>query len=504
MIALLRNRRAIDLLNEPFFSELKMARVMWNENEKENDAMNEKKRTNEAPEPKLSRRNFFKIGGMTAAAGTAIGLGLPSNAEAWNWFKKKPHHHNRPSLYWKWVQNQFILDKDLVYMNLGTTGSMPKRVLKKYTEYNLLAAYHPRTFESELGATFGLPDQRAELAVQFGCNADELCLSRNTTDGMNTVLNGLQFEDGDEILITHHEHIGALSPLNVIADRYGLTLTEVDIPVVDATCKQDFVDAFAEKISDNTKAICFSHITYKTGTRLPAKELCTLARDNGLISIVDGAHAPGMIELDFHDMGCDFYAAAGHKWQCGPGATGILYLRNQGENLPIYWTQNSSLYTYLAQGSARGDYDIAYSLQYRGQLNIPAHLALMESCAMWEEIGRDRIEEYVCGLSSYLKQRLADKFDGAGTLFSPDVGELTTGLTAFNPFKDITNGDLITTMVDRLDEEAGYQVRYTNFRLNADDTEETYSMRISTHLFHNKNQIDELVDAMYDIYTDMV
>lgn len=465
--------------------------------------MHEKIDTKEIPENKLSRRNFFKISGL-AAAGTAMGLGLPSASKACDWFENDPWNYSNS--YWRQVQHKFILDPKIVYMNIGTTGAMPQRVLKKYNEYNMLNAYHPRTFESELGATFGLPDQRETLAVQLGCNSDELCLSRNTTDGLNTVLNALEFEEGDEILITHHEHIGALSPLNVLQDRYGVTLTEVEIPVLDAENKEQFVEAFAEKINSQTKAILFSHITYKTGTRLPAKELCTLARNNGLISIVDGAHAPGMIELDFHDMGCDFYAAAGHKWQCGPGATGILYLRNQGDDLPTFWTQNSSIYTIAVQpyGNERGEFDIAYSLQYRGQLNIPAHLAMMEACAMWEEIGRDRIEEYVCNLSSYLKQRLVDKFGSAGTLFSPDVDDLTTGITAFNPFDDTTDGDLITTMVDRLDDEAGYQVRYTNFRIKLDDDVDTYSLRISTHLFHIKRQIDGLVDAMYDIYTEMV
>jgi len=231
-----------------------------------------------------------------------------------------------------------------------------------------------------------------------------------------------------------------------------------------------------------------------------------MARDNGLISIVDGAHAPGMIELDFHDLGCDFYAAPGHKWQCGPGSTGILYLRNHGDNLPQFWTQNSSLYTILVQpsGNTRGEFDIAYSLQYRGQLNIPAQLAMVDACNMWEQIGRDRIEAYVCGLSSYLKQAIKQRFDAAVTLFSPDIPEFTSGLTAFNPFDNLQDGGIIATFVNRLQEETGYQVRSTDFHLEPDDALSTYAVRISTHLFHSKAMIDGLVDAMFDIYQDML
>lgn len=122
---------------------------------------------------------------------------------------------------------------------------------------------------------------------------------------------------------------------------------------------------------------------------------------------------------------------------------------------------------------------------------------------MWEEIGRDRIQSYVCSLSSYLKQKLADKFGGAGTFFAPDLPEFTTGLTSFNPFYDITDGSLISKLVNRLQEETGYQIRSTNFHLYIGDPLPTYSLRISTHLFHNQKQIDGLVDAMYDIFMDM-
>lgn len=455
----------------------------------------------------ISRRGFFKLAGV--AAGGMAALSLPRSALA---VSQKVSFQG--AVNWQRVQNLFIIDPRVVYMNIGTTGSMPRRVLENYIKYNRLTAYHPKTYEDELGVTFDFEAQRATLANQFGCNPDEICISRNTTDGLDAVIYGLQFESGDEILITHHEHIASLSPLNVRQDRDGLVVTQVEIPVVDLepdnTDNTDlFINAFEAAFKPNkTKAILFSHITYKTGTRLPAKELCQWARDKGIISIVDGAHAPGMIELDFHDLGCDFYAGPGHKWQCGPGATGILYLRNQGDNLPTFWTQNSSLYTIFVQPvgvnrNVSNPYDIGQSLQYRGQANVPAMLAMMDSCALWEQIGRANIETYVCGLSSYLKKKIKAKFGSQGTLFAPDIPEFTSGLTSFNPFDDITDSNALETFVNRLQDEYGFQIRYTDFLLHLDDTKETYAARISTHLFHDYRQVDRLVEAMYALYQDM-
>jgi selenocysteine lyase/cysteine desulfurase len=129
---------------------------------------------------------------------------------------------------------------------------------------------------------------------------------------------------------------------------------------------------------------------------------------------------------------------------------------------------------------------------------------MVDACNMWERIGRDRIEAYVCGLSAYLKQSLVSKFGPDVTLFSPDIPEFTSGLTSFNPFDNLQDGELVTTLVNRLQAEAGYQVRSTNFHLELNDQDYTYAVRISTHIFHNEKMIDGLVDAMFDIYQDMV
>jgi len=449
------------------------------------------------------RRTFLKLAGI-AAAGGAIGL----NSACRSTTPKVPAID--PGLsetgFWKSIREQFALGPDQVYMNIGTTGAMPLRVLENFDRYNRMVARHPMGFADELGWDFGFHVQREKLSGQFGCSKDEIVFTRNTTDGLNTILFGLPLERGDEILLSHHEHVSALSPLYILKDRLGVVLTEVEIPVLNLEHRDQVVEAFQKQITGKTKAILFSHIPYKTGTRLPADALCKLARDNGLISIVDGAHCPGMIELNFREMGCDFYAASGHKWQCGPGATGILYVRNHGDNLPLLWPQNSCLYQFVSQPvendrSRITDFSSLFTL--RGQDNYPALQAMLDACDLWEEIGRDRIEAYVCELSSYLKKRIKQTFGDSVLLFSPDKPEFTSGLTSFNPFPDANNQKKVESFVDRLKKEMGYIIRSTEFHLHKEDSKSTYALRVSTHLFHDRKQIDAVVDAMHLIWKDL-
>ncbi len=448
----------------------------------------------------IGRRNFLKLAGA-AAAGALISSSTSCSSTA----KKLPaiDRSLEHDAFWKNVQAQFALDPEQVYMNIGTTGAMPLKVLDNYDRYNRIVARHPMGFTDELGWEFGFPKQREKLAAQFGCKKDEIIVSRNTTDGLNTILFGLQFEKGDEILLTHHEHVSALAPLNILQDRLGVVLTEVEIPVLDLEHPDQITEAFKKKITNKTKVILFSHIPYKTGVRLPAKELCMLAKENGLISIVDGAHCTGMIELNLNDMGCDFYAATGHKWQCGAGATGILYLRNHGDSLPVLWPQNSCLYQYYSQpvnNDRTKIQDFSSMFGLRGQENYPALQAMIDACDMWEEIGRGPIEKYVCSLGSYLKKKIKEAFGNSATMFSPDIPELASGLTAFNPFKDLNNQEKIETFVDRLKKEMGYVIRSTEFHLNKGDDKYSYALRVSTHLFHDKTQVEGVVDAMHRLW----
>ena len=250
--------------------------------------------------------------------------------------------------------------------------------------------------------------------------------------------------------------------------------------------------------------IVCSHITYKTGARLPVQRICQeVAIPNRIPTLIDGAHSIGMIDLDFHAIDCDFYAGSGHKWQCGPGATGILYVRDNASRLRDYWSDREEVFwpinSSLAEFSSMG---LQTQLQYIGNDNYPAKRALADVCDIWTEIGRDRIEAHVLSLSSYCKALLRDFFGLSVVLYSPDIPALSSGISSFNPFTDRSDLPLLNTFRDRLREEYGYIVRTTDFELTLGGTVE-HALRISTHLFHDEQDVEGLVVAMHQLYQQM-
>ncbi|MCW8345577.1 aminotransferase class V-fold PLP-dependent enzyme [Vibrio sp. ZSDZ65] len=454
----------------------------------------------------LNRRNFMKGSAGVAIAGVSSTLfSSVSNADEldsqWN-----SHRHSTGKAFWTNIKSQFILDNSTTYMNIGTTGSMPKQVLKHYNNNNKTVAKYPWDMDGKFGSWPYVSDMVSDIAAGFGADPSEIILSRNTTDGMCSIINGLNLQSGDVILTTHHEHIAAMSPLNMVKQRYGVEIIEIQLPIYtgnEPVTEQDYVEAFREAIEQysNIKLITFSHITYKTGTRLPAKEICQLATQSQIPTLVDGAHTIGMLDLDFHDLDCDFYAGSGHKWQCGPGATGILYVRDNMNRIKEwangekpYWAINSSL--------GHLDYlGIHYQLQYVGNDNYPAKQALADSCKMWDDIGRARIEKRVLGLGSLCKELLQKTLPNV-YIFSPNVTGLTSGLTTFNPFELSVPESVLTEFRDRLRKQYGYIIRTTSFKLEIGGPD-TYSLRISTHLFHDENDVIGLINAIQELYYDM-
>jgi len=455
----------------------------------------------------IARRNFLKTSAGIAALGATTSFSS-TQVQATPFYPPRRKPHKFP---WEQVKNQFTLDKRTTYMNVGTTGSMPTSVLRNYQENNKIVAKNPWDMQDKFGEWPYVSEMTNNIAAGFGANPDEIILSRNTTDGMCSILNGLHFEPGDIILTTHHEHVAAHSPLHVLAARYGVQVIYLDIPVDtgdENIREQDFVDLFTQAVNEylgQVRLITFSHITYKTGTCLPAKRICQeVAIPNQIPTLIDGAHSIGMLNINLHDIGCDFYAGSGHKWQCGPGATGILFVLNNAQRLDQYWADRENPLWFINSSLGHADYlGSQLQLQYIGNDNYPAKQALTDACIMWDKIGRENIETRVLSLSKRCKQKIKVSFPNA-TIYSPDIAQLSSGITSFNPFEDVNDAELLTTFRDRLREDTGFIIRTTDFKVQQSDLLDTHALRISTHLFHNEKDVDRLIMAMRHTLNNMM
>ncbi|MCL6698007.1 aminotransferase class V-fold PLP-dependent enzyme [Sphingomonas sp. NSE70-1] len=180
------------------------------------------------------------------------------------------------------------------------------------------------------GETYGpgigrLDKVRGKAAGLLGCELDDIILTGSATAGMFLLAQGLAFRPGDRILTTDHEHPAGRMGWDWVARRYGVEVDTLAIAPGEAD-PAAIIDKFRAAIRPETRVLSFSHILFTTGVRLPAEELCQLAREQRCLAIVDGAQSAGAMPVDVREMGCHAYSASGHKWLMGPKGTGLLYL----------------------------------------------------------------------------------------------------------------------------------------------------------------------------------
>lgn len=418
----------------------------------------------------MDRRKFF--GQMLGGAALSLYAWRELNAAIYDDIKKL--EKSPDGVYWDGVKKHFHLEDDLIMMNNGTVGAIPKPVFNKMMEI----------FEVQVKAPCDcymfLPRKTSEvkpkLAQFIGADEDEVAVTRNTTEGMNFIASGLDLKEGDEIIMSSMEHPGGINPWGMKAKRFGVEIKEFDlnIPTRDV---DEVVSAFKKQITSRTKVLSVSHTVYKSGLIAPLKELSEAAHERDVFVLADAAHGIGMIDVNMHELGVDAWCSSPYKWLGAPPGVGVLYVRKEVQD--GIWPTIASSGWDTRKSAAK--------FETVGQRAPALTIALGEAIDFQNHIGKARIERRVKTLALYLKEEL-EKIPGVKLHTSKDP-YLSAGLTAFS-----VEGVEPGYIMDYLREKYNLVIRTIGT-----EGQPTHGVRVSTHIYTSLKDVDLVLEGVRDL-----
>ena len=275
------------------------------------------------------------------------------------------------------MREHFLLDPDVVFLNHGSFGACPRTVLEAQQQWVHEMERNPVAFLGRRSAEL-LAQARARLAQFLGADAADLVFVPNATTGVNVVAGSLGLAPGDEVLGTDHEYGACDAVWQRVCERAGATYRKVRIPL--PFVREHFTERLMAEVGPRTRLLFASHLTSTTALIFPVAELCARARERGVLTLIDGAHAPGHVDLSLDALGADFYTGNAHKWLCGPKGSAFLHARREHHDR-LHATVTSWGYVAGTQGHTGFD---AYTgrtvlerrLQWQGTRDICGWLAV--------------------------------------------------------------------------------------------------------------------------------
>ena len=326
----------------------------------------------------ISRRDF-SVGafvGMAAASGIGGAADITASKAG-----RSVDELVRDEEFWRPVQNAFPVDRQYANFNNGSThpssAAVIERVCAMYKEINGGEKGPPLQLVAHRKALEGV---RTQLAGWLGCEPEGLALTPNTTTGLMAAQFGVALTAGDEILTTKQDYLEMIAAFQQRSQREGVTFNMFDFPTPGPDA-QTFLDLCEQAITKKTKILLLCHVYADTGYVPPVKEVCAMARSKGVITMVDGAHAPGNLDFELSDLGCDIYAASLHKWTGGPLGSGFLYVR------PDLVEQ---IYPLFPVHPMFGDPGGARKFEKMGTRPLP-HIALPPALELQQALGKDLV-----------------------------------------------------------------------------------------------------------------
>jgi selenocysteine lyase/cysteine desulfurase len=374
--------------------------------------------------------------------------------------------------FWDTLRSQYLLTPAYINLENGYYSMQSEPVLEKFIahvkEVNVLAARYMRTVQAD---NKRLAQER--LAQMAGCGADELIITRNTTESLDTVIAGFDWKPGDHAVMAVHDYGAMLDQFKLMGRRWGITNTAVTVPF-DPRSDAEVVQVYANAITPKTRLLMISHMINITGHVLPVRAICDMAHAKGVPVMVDGAHAFAQFDFRMPDLDCDYYGASLHKWLGTPLGAGMLYVKKS--RIAALWPMFGD------EGAAVDD---IRKLNHTGTHPVHTDLTILDAIAYHESIGIARKEARLRWLQQYWTTKVRGHKNVV--LFTP-TDPKRTGAIANVGIVGMPPGELAKVLFDT------YKVWTV-----AIDTAGVTGVRIAPQLFTTTQELDTLVRAIREI-----
>jgi isopenicillin-N epimerase len=381
-----------------------------------------------------------------------------------------------------------LLDPSVANLNTGSFGPLPRPVFDYATSLRRRLAEEPMDFYVRQLPPL-LWHARERLAAFLNVDPRRLVFTANVSVSVNIVASSLPLAAPGEILMTDHEYGSLQWCWERAAQRQGLTIRTFRLPLM-ARDPGEIVESFVEAANERTRLLFFSHVLSPTGLVLPAKELCAEARRRGIITVIDGAHAPAMIPLNVADIGCDFYGSNCHKWLLAPSGSGFLYFAPGNEDrlqaLMVSWGYHFDR-SHIDERDEFGSTPRLRALEFEGTRDPCAWLAIPAAIDFQADLGWERIRARHRELSRHVRQTLGTIADLQ--LITPDQPQLHGTLTAFRMPGNIDLPALRRGLWDH------------RIEVNAFERPEGPVVRTSTHFYNTEEEVNRLAAVLPDLLT---
>ncbi len=418
----------------------------------------------------MDKRTFLK---STAALGLASLVPFESLS---NWIKQ---HNNNSAIelaedefFWEGIRKGYRLKSEYINLENGYYCFLPQETLERYIQHireiNYQGSYYMRTvqFENKKLAA-------SKLAAVAGCSPEELIITRNTTESLDMVIGGMNWQAGDEAVMAEQDYGSMLDMFKQVAKRYGVVNKIISVPNHPSS-DEEIVNLYANAITEKTKLVMVCHMINITGQILPVRKICDMAHNKGVQVLVDGAHAFAHIKYSISDLNCDYYGTSLHKWLSVPLGAGFLYVKK--DNIGNVWP--------LFGDEGRKEDDVL-RLNHIGTHPVATDLAIINAIDYYQMVGPERKENRLRYLQNYWTSKVRPMKHII--LNTPVDSQRSCGIANVG-VKGMKPGDLAKALLDK------YKIWTV-----AIDGANVHGCRITPNIYTTPKDLDVFVKALSEL-----